>query len=569
MPINLSDTESVSACGMRVAIVRPSLCCKKTNQPVQQRLLQKTCLYFLSAFFFFGAVCGTSAQNATPYLAPIEEGFTAGTPYPPASNASAHSASSIQYGGNRATLRSRPTVNAPITAAPPSATQSVLQLDIHPRGRRRTAPPLRQEMETYRTQLLPSPATQSAAESSIAISPPRPMISVRTAPATALSNQPDPSIMRPEVVTTPPPELPSSLPEEEKAALPEDWYINQTESSASISAVPPEVTMPPPLPQETAIAPANDAVHVPVTPEPVSAKDEVSVTLYDPTNSQDGVALDTSLGELSVDATTATPTPTLTDDPKNLTPETETILRTLPRDLFPETEPRAKGGFNVKRDNENSSIPSGKDFDDTMSVGANVSVKRQNIDVGYELEKAYNALLQGSTETAIGIYKEILATDPRNKNAMFGLATTYQKLGMLNEARPLYGRLLEIDPYNKEVLNNFLAMVGEEAPESAILYLEQLKASNGEFSPIYAQLAQLYAKAGDLDNAIMNMEQATAISPENLIYTYNLAVLCDRKKDYRRAEVLYRQIVNSGLEGKEIPASIRDIQERLIFLGSK
>jgi Tfp pilus assembly protein PilF len=257
-------------------------------------------------------------------------------------------------------------------------------------------------------------------------------------------------------------------------------------------------------------------------------------------------------------------------EPKNLSGETETILHSLPRDLFPDTQVRKeKGGFGLKRAQEVTSIPTVKNLKTDSGVGANVAVRRQSMDVNYELEKAYNALLQGSTEAAIQGYKDVLVQDPNNKNAMFGLATTYHKLGMLEQARELYGRLLELDPYNAEVLNNFLALVGEEAPESAILYLEQLKAQNGEFSPIYGQLAQLYARENDLPNAIMNMQQAVAISPENMVYKYNLAVLYDTHTDYRRAEVLYRYVLKAGMDGKDIPASSKDIQERLIYLGSK
>lgn len=246
----------------------------------------------------------------------------------------------------------------------------------------------------------------------------------------------------------------------------------------------------------------------------------------------------------------------------------ERILEQLPVDIFPDKGRDIQGGFALDRNDATRGIPTGVTFETNRSVGANIAVKRQDMDVNYELEKAYNALLQGNTEIAVMIYNDIINAQPKNKYALFGLATTYHKLGLLEKARPLYGTLLEIDPYDKEALNNFLALVGEEAPDSAITYLEQLKSTNSDFSPIYAQLAQLYKKQGNMRSAILNMQQATAISPDNLIYMYNLAVLYDVNKDTRRAEALYRQILKAGMKGKEIPASVSDIQERLIYLSS-
>lgn len=250
----------------------------------------------------------------------------------------------------------------------------------------------------------------------------------------------------------------------------------------------------------------------------------------------------------------------------NFSKQTKDILNKLPNDVFPKDLHQEKD-FELKRLKpseqiiENSKTQNG--------ITADVVVKRQSIDVNYELDKAYNNLIRGNTENAIAIYNEILQAQPQNKHALFGLATTYHKLGISKKARPIYGKLLEMDPYNKEALNNFLALVGEESPESAIVYLENLKKQNSDFSPIYAQLAQLYSGQGNDKMAIEHMQYAVDISPENLVYKYNLAVMYDQAKQTGKAIVIYRQLIKSGLEGKELPANVSDIQKRLTFLSSK
>ncbi len=251
--------------------------------------------------------------------------------------------------------------------------------------------------------------------------------------------------------------------------------------------------------------------------------------------------------------------------PSPISAKTKAILNTLPADIFP-TPRHPQGGFEVDRNVPFEGLPTGEGVDMSESIGANIAIRRQDVDVNYELEKAYNALLRGNTEIAIRIYHDILQAEPSNKHALFGLATTYHKLGMTEKARPVYGRLLEQDPYNTEALNNFLALVGEEAPESAIVYLEDLKMNNRDFSPVYAQLARLYTQQGNHPQAVANMQEAVAMSPENLIYLYNLAVLYDKQGKVNRASVIYRQLIRAGLDGKDIPATLSDLQKRLTFL---
>ena len=628
MPVNRPDAASRLCDAFVVTSVLPlplhgplycleSKDCISTRNTIRQRHnLQKTCLSIGSAlllFFFSGAVCKTFAQNATPYLPPQQDNVHDRSPYPYRAppRELERTAFNPYTGGSsysRPALRARPSLEQPITQplADGSYRTPELQIDIHPRARNRAPISVREPLplvtgQAGQADVIPAgrssmisvrnaPLNRSYAPEPTVYLPQKPVVAAPVAP----SYTPPPVAYAPPAAYTPPVSYtaqPISRPPTSVAVPVRPVVIPQSppnmfpeHTAAPAEVAPPVATMPatlPPVPETIPApsSPSNASVYVPPAPEPAGAKANPHITYYDPQRANGEPALDQPIDAVKVDpsqtplkpqAAPPQAAPPVPEEPKHLTGETETILSHLPHDLFPATQTRqAKGGFGVSRTHSTTDIPKTKEFSASTSIGAKIAVKRQSIDVSYELEKAYNALLQGSTDVAVGIYKDVLAAEPNNKNALFGLATTYHKLGLLAQARPLYGRLLEMDPYNKEVLNNFLAMVGEEAPESAILYLEQLKGANHEFSPIYAQLAQLYAKQHDYANAIDNMQQATAISPENMVYKYNLAVLYDIHKDYRRAEVLYRQIIDSGLKGEDIPASTRDIQERLIYLGSK
>ncbi len=128
--------------------------------------------------------------------------------------------------------------------------------------------------------------------------------------------------------------------------------------------------------------------------------------------------------------------------------------------------------------------------------------------------------------------------------------------------------LLRLEPDNREALNNFLALVGEESPGAAIIQLEKLEAANPDFSPIPAQLSILYERIGQKENAIGEMVKAVTLSPENLVYKYNLAILYDRNDKIPEAIMVYRQLLAAHERGQQLPSDYKSIQERLTFLAS-
>lgn len=202
------------------------------------------------------------------------------------------------------------------------------------------------------------------------------------------------------------------------------------------------------------------------------------------------------------------------------------------------------------------------------SMGVKIEVRTPRINMDYELEKAYNALIAGNADAAAKIYRLVLENDTTNKNALFGLATIYHRTGQLDMARPLYAKLLTIDPDNRDGLNNFLVLLADEAPEDALMHLEQLKALNPEFSPIPAQMAVIYQKIGRFDKATENMTYAIKAAPENMAYRYNFAIMLDKQGKHDQAAKLYQQIMQAHHRGVKIPGDIKQIQQRLTFIMS-
>lgn len=253
-----------------------------------------------------------------------------------------------------------------------------------------------------------------------------------------------------------------------------------------------------------------------------------------------------------------------------LSSQSKTIANKIPavRDAEPE-KPLAKK-VDIERNKEvtgdvlNSAKP-------TAVASASTNIKpgdRPKFDVNYELQRAYDALIAGKSDIAIQIYQDILTGNPKNKDALFGLASTYHRAGQIDMARTLYGKLLAIDPKNRDGLNNFLVLLADEAPQEALQQMQKLEDQNPDFSPIPAQMAIIYQKLGDTDKAVDKMYRALAIAPENITYRYNLAIMLDKNGKYDQAGKLYTQILDSHAKGEVIPGDPTKIQQRLTFIRS-
>jgi len=202
------------------------------------------------------------------------------------------------------------------------------------------------------------------------------------------------------------------------------------------------------------------------------------------------------------------------------------------------------------------------------ALGLTMDAARAAPNENYELERAYNALIAGKSDLAIQIYEDVLTGNPRNKEALFGLASTYHRAGQIDMARALYGKLLQIDPKHRDGLNNFLVLLADEAPREALVQMERLESQNPGFSPIPAQMAVIYQKLGDQEKAVDKMYHALSIAPENITYRYNLAVMLDRNGKYEEAGKLYSQILDAHAKGEVVPGDKTKIQQRLTFIRS-
>jgi len=180
---------------------------------------------------------------------------------------------------------------------------------------------------------------------------------------------------------------------------------------------------------------------------------------------------------------------------------------------------------------------------------------------------AYDSLLQGRYEEALGNYDKALASEPRSAALLLGKATALQKLGHLADAKKAYNMVLAVDPNNREALTNVTTLMAAQAPERALTDLRALRQANPGFSPVEAEIGTQEAAAGNVSAAIEAMGRAVQLSPGNGLYRLNLAILQDRAGMAEDAALSYRAALDllSG-NATGLPLPVDQIRRRLAYL---
>lgn len=145
----------------------------------------------------------------------------------------------------------------------------------------------------------------------------------------------------------------------------------------------------------------------------------------------------------------------------------------------------------------------------------------------------------GNGIDAINLLKEWSKSNNDNHQARLALAIVYQKMGKISSALKLYEALLETDPRNVVVLNNYALLIFERDPENA---LEQAKRAyeitgNTTHSVVdtYAWLAHL---SGDTSKGLSILTPIMDKATDPSILYHFAVMLAESDKESEAQEVL-------------------------------
>jgi tetratricopeptide (TPR) repeat protein len=143
--------------------------------------------------------------------------------------------------------------------------------------------------------------------------------------------------------------------------------------------------------------------------------------------------------------------------------------------------------------------------------------------VSPDLIRAYGALQEGRLDAARTLYQRILQAEPRNPDALLGLAAIAARDNRPQEAGGYYLRTLELEPQNAAAQAGLLTLLGATDPAASEARLKQLLASRPA-AFLHFTLGNLYAGQERWAEAQQAYFQAHHLEPEQPDYAFNLAV---------------------------------------------
>ncbi len=214
-----------------------------------------------------------------------------------------------------------------------------------------------------------------------------------------------------------------------------------------------------------------------------------------------------------------------------------------------------------------------KNYDKNDAIIINIKETKKVVDVDTRTKEkmAYNATLNGQYEVAIELYKQVIVSEPDNNYALLSLATIYQKVGQLRQAKTIYYTLLQNNPENKEeIVSNILSTLSAESPRDSLYLLVRLSTSNPQSPYILVQTALAYSGVKNYEKASDLLLKAIALDPDRLDYKYNLAIIYDKAGNYNKAFASYQEVIHGYDDNKwATTISLKAVQMRLATIQDK
>jgi tetratricopeptide (TPR) repeat protein len=178
------------------------------------------------------------------------------------------------------------------------------------------------------------------------------------------------------------------------------------------------------------------------------------------------------------------------------------------------------------------------------------------------LPQAYTALQAGQLDQARRLYSDVLGTEPKNADALLGLAAIAVREGNSDEATRRYLQLLELEPQNALAQSGLIALLGRADPVAAESKLKQLIAREPS-AHLYFTLGNLYADQSQWAAAQYSYFQAHHLEPSNPDYAYNLAVGLEHVSQPKLALGFYQRAMQLAAVKGRANFNLAQAQERI------
>lgn len=204
---------------------------------------------------------------------------------------------------------------------------------------------------------------------------------------------------------------------------------------------------------------------------------------------------------------------------------------------------------------------------ESAAGSAPIKLVRTRPEADPNLGRAYQNLQGSAVEAARRDYELVLQNDPKNVDALLGLAAIAQRQRRPADAERFHQLALAADPRDAAAQAAALSGAGAAAdPQAVESRLKNLLAAQPESGPLNFALGNLYARQGRWAEAQPVYFNAVAADADNPDYLFNLAVSLDHLRQPRPAAQHYRLALEAAerrpgaFDREGVKKRLRDLQ---------
>lgn len=181
------------------------------------------------------------------------------------------------------------------------------------------------------------------------------------------------------------------------------------------------------------------------------------------------------------------------------------------------------------------------------------------------LERGYDALQAGRLDDAQRDYEQVLRNDPKNTDALLGLATIAGQQGQAERAQRYYLRALESNPNDATAQAGVISTRGLADADFSESRLKTALSSQPDSPALLFALGNLYASQGRWSEAQQVYFRAYATEPDNPDFIFNLAVSLDHLRQNKLAGQYYQMALTAG-ESRTVSFDRNQARTRILEL---
>ncbi|MFA7292694.1 MAG: tetratricopeptide repeat protein [Rhodocyclaceae bacterium] len=195
-----------------------------------------------------------------------------------------------------------------------------------------------------------------------------------------------------------------------------------------------------------------------------------------------------------------------------------------------------------------------------------VRISRGEVRMNPALTTAYERLQANDLGAAAKSYEQVLHADPKNTDALLGMAAIAQRTGQPGQAETWYIRALEADPKDVNAQAGLINLRGQSDPAEAESRLKSLLAMQPESASLNFALGNLYAGQKRWPDAQLAYFNAHTVEPANPDYLFNLASSLDHMHmpklalEYYQAALAASANRKPGFDTAQVQARVIELQ---------